>query len=172
MFNVVDIVTSSSDAAAVRKRVADDEHVANHLSQLALVILTDRIDIGQCGFAYRVGVFCPEINQAKAHQVSRVIINNPQVYGHSHENQPHGQDCIGYFGKKLSHNRNLELEVDECLHLSREIEYQAEDNEIKSSSGGVTYTDLADTIVALSGSIMDAITYVLVGFSSISLIVS
>ena len=52
------------------------------------------------------------------------------------------------------------------------VEYVIEDNEIKSSTGGVTYTDLADTIVALSGSIMDAITYVLIGFSSISLVVS
>ena len=52
------------------------------------------------------------------------------------------------------------------------VEYVIENNEIKNSTGGVTYTDLADTIVALSGSIMDAITYVLIGFSSISLIVS
>ena len=52
------------------------------------------------------------------------------------------------------------------------VEYAIENNEIKSSTGGVTYTDLADTIVALSGSIMDAITYVLIGFSSISLVVS
>ena len=52
------------------------------------------------------------------------------------------------------------------------VEYVIENNEIKSSTGGVTYTDLADTIVALSGSIMDAITYVLIGFSSISLVVS
>ena len=51
-------------------------------------------------------------------------------------------------------------------------EFVIENNVIKSSTGGVTYTDLADTIVALSGSIMDAITYVLIGFSSISLIVS
>ena len=51
-------------------------------------------------------------------------------------------------------------------------EFVVENNEIKKSTGGVTYTDLADTIVALSGSIMDAITYVLIGFSSISLIVS
>ncbi len=52
------------------------------------------------------------------------------------------------------------------------VEYIIENNEIKSKSGGVTYTDLADTIVALSGSIMDAVTYVLIGFSSISLVVS
>ena len=52
------------------------------------------------------------------------------------------------------------------------VEFVIEDSEIKKSTGGVTYTDLSDTIVALSGSIMDAITYVLVGFSSISLIVS
>ena len=51
-------------------------------------------------------------------------------------------------------------------------EFVVENSEIKSSTGGVTYTDLADTIVALSGSIMDAITYVLIGFSSISLVVS
>ena len=52
------------------------------------------------------------------------------------------------------------------------VEFVIENNVIKSSNGGVTYTDLADTIVALSGSIMDAVTYVLIGFSSISLIVS
>ena len=51
-------------------------------------------------------------------------------------------------------------------------EFVVEDSKIKSSTGGVTYTDLSETLVALSGSIMDAITYVLVGFSSISLIVS
>ena len=51
-------------------------------------------------------------------------------------------------------------------------EFVIENNAIKSSTGGVTYTDLAETIVALSGSIMDAVTYVLIGFSSISLIVS
>ena len=53
-----------------------------------------------------------------------------------------------------------------------EVEFVIEDNKIKSSTGGVTYTDLSETLVALSGSIMDAITYVLVGFSSISLVVS
>ena len=52
------------------------------------------------------------------------------------------------------------------------VEFVVENSAIKSSTGGVTYTDLADTIVALSGSIMDAVTYVLIGFSSISLIVS
>ena len=52
------------------------------------------------------------------------------------------------------------------------VEFVIEDSKIKSSTGGVTYTDLAETIVALSGSIMDAVTYVLIGFSSISLIVS
>ena len=52
------------------------------------------------------------------------------------------------------------------------VEFIVEDSKIKSTTGGVTYTDLADTIVALSGSIMDAITYVLIGFSSISLVVS
>ncbi|MBR1385426.1 MAG: FtsX-like permease family protein [Bacilli bacterium] len=51
-------------------------------------------------------------------------------------------------------------------------EFVVEDSKIKSSTGGVTYTDLSETLVSLSGSIMDAITYVLVGFSSISLVVS
>jgi len=54
----------------------------------------------------------------------------------------------------------------------KEVEFIIENSKIKSSTGGVTYTDLAETIVALSGSIMDAVTYVLIGFSSISLIVS
>ena len=51
-------------------------------------------------------------------------------------------------------------------------EFIIENSEIKSSTGGVTYTDLAATIVSLSGQIMDAITYVLIGFSAISLVVS
>ena len=51
-------------------------------------------------------------------------------------------------------------------------EFIVENSEIKSSTGGVTYTDLAATIVSLSGQIMDAITYVLIGFSAISLVVS
>ncbi len=52
------------------------------------------------------------------------------------------------------------------------VEFVVENSEITDATGGVTYTDLAETLVALSGSIMDAITYVLIGFSSISLVVS
>ena len=52
------------------------------------------------------------------------------------------------------------------------VDFQIENSKIKNITGGVTYTDLAETIVALSGSLMDAITFVLIGFSSISLIVS
>lgn len=52
------------------------------------------------------------------------------------------------------------------------VEFVVEDGEITDATGGVVYTDLAETLVALSGSIMDAITYVLIGFSSISLVVS
>lgn len=52
------------------------------------------------------------------------------------------------------------------------VEFVVENSEITNATGGVTYTDLAETLVALSGSIMDAITYVLIGFSSISLVVS
>ena len=45
-------------------------------------------------------------------------------------------------------------------------------NENKESEDQIIYTDLAATVSSLSGSIMDAITYVLVAFSSISLVVS
>ncbi len=51
-------------------------------------------------------------------------------------------------------------------------EFLVEDNAIISSNGGVIYNDLAATMVNLSGSIMDAITIVLISFSAISLIVS
>ena len=68
---------------------------------------------------------------------------------------------LAYSDGKLNGNINFE-----------NVEFVIEDSKIKSSTGGVTYTDLAETIVALSGSIMDAVTYVLIGFSSISLIVS
>ncbi len=52
------------------------------------------------------------------------------------------------------------------------VQFVIESNEIVKSTGGVTYTDLAATMVALSGSIMDAVTIVLIAFSAISLIVS
>ena len=45
-------------------------------------------------------------------------------------------------------------------------------NEGKSDANQILYTDYASVISSLSGSIMDAITYVLIAFSSISLIVS
>ena len=45
-------------------------------------------------------------------------------------------------------------------------------NEDKDESNQVLYTDYASLISTLSGSIMDAVTYVLIAFSSISLIVS
>ena len=51
-------------------------------------------------------------------------------------------------------------------------EFLVDDNEITSKNGGVTYSDMAATMVQLSGSLMDAITYVLIAFSSISLVVS
>ena len=53
-----------------------------------------------------------------------------------------------------------------------DCEFTIHNGVIEKSSGGVTYTDLADTMVQLSGSIMDAITIVLISFSAISLIVS
>ena len=45
-------------------------------------------------------------------------------------------------------------------------------NEDKEESNQVLYTDYASLISTLSGSIMDAVTYVLIAFSSISLVVS
>jgi len=52
------------------------------------------------------------------------------------------------------------------------IEYLDKYNESKPEDEKVVYTDYAKTISSLSGGIMDAITWVLIGFSSISLIVS
>ncbi len=51
-------------------------------------------------------------------------------------------------------------------------EFLIDNNKIISKNGGVTYSDMAATMVSLSGSLMDAITYVLIAFSSISLVVS
>lgn len=51
-------------------------------------------------------------------------------------------------------------------------DFVVENSTITSSNGGVLYNDLAETMVSLSGSIMDAITIVLVAFSAISLVVS
>ena len=107
--------------------------------------------------------------------------------------KPHAESYIKYLVENVKDNndgrlRNVDTSIQEVSpklvnltyrdgKLTGSInfegaEFAVEDNIITSSNGGVTYTDLAETIVALSGSIMDAITYVLIGFSSISLIVS
>lgn len=52
------------------------------------------------------------------------------------------------------------------------IEYLDKYNENKSDEDKIIYTDYASTVTALSGGIMNGITLVLVGFSSVSLIVS
>ena len=52
------------------------------------------------------------------------------------------------------------------------LEYLDKYNEGKSDDDKITYTDYAETITTLSGGIMDAITIVLIAFSTISLIVS
>ena len=51
-------------------------------------------------------------------------------------------------------------------------EFIITDGEITKSTGGVLYNDLAATMVSLSGSLMDAVTVVLIAFSAISLVVS
>ena len=51
-------------------------------------------------------------------------------------------------------------------------EFKVTDGEITKSTGGVIYNDLAATMVSLSGSLMDAVTIVLIAFSAISLVVS
>lgn len=52
------------------------------------------------------------------------------------------------------------------------LSYLDQYNEKKETEDKILYTDLAATVSSLSGSIMDAITYVLVAFSAISLVVS
>ena len=52
------------------------------------------------------------------------------------------------------------------------IEYLDKYNENKSDEDKIIYTDYASTVTDLSGGIMNGITLVLVGFSSVSLIVS
>ena len=52
------------------------------------------------------------------------------------------------------------------------LEYLDKYNEGKSDDDKIIYTDYAETITTLSGGIMDAITIVLIAFSTISLIVS
>ena len=52
------------------------------------------------------------------------------------------------------------------------IKYLDKFNEDKSEDDKIIYTDMAEAISSLSGNIMDAITVVLIAFSSISLVVS
>lgn len=52
------------------------------------------------------------------------------------------------------------------------LKYLDKYNDNKKDEDKVIYTDMAKTVVSLSSSIMDAITYVLISFSAISLIVS
>ena len=52
------------------------------------------------------------------------------------------------------------------------LEYLDKYNENKNDEDKIIYTDMAQTVVSLSNSIMSAITYVLIAFSAISLVVS
>lgn len=52
------------------------------------------------------------------------------------------------------------------------LNYLNKYNEDKADEDKIIYTDLADTFSSLSGNIMDAITWVLIAFSAISLVVS
>lgn len=52
------------------------------------------------------------------------------------------------------------------------LEYLDKYNENKNDKDKIIYTDMAQTVVSLSNSIMSAITYVLIAFSAISLVVS
>ena len=52
------------------------------------------------------------------------------------------------------------------------MEYLDDYNKDKESKNKIVYTDLGEMIASMSGNIMNAITYVLIGFSAISLIVS
>ena len=52
------------------------------------------------------------------------------------------------------------------------VKYLDKFNENKSDDDKIVYTDMAEAISSLSGNIMDAITVVLIAFSSISLVVS
>ncbi len=54
----------------------------------------------------------------------------------------------------------------------RIVSYLDKYNNGKSEQNTVVYTDLSETITEMTGGIMDAITYVLIAFSSVSLIVS
>ena len=145
--------------------------------------------IGGDATPYAISIYSSDFDSKK--EISKYLdtFNNKIIDGVV----PHAESYLKYLVENVKDNEDQRLRVvdtsvqevdpvyvnltynDEGLNGSLNfegVEFVIENSEIKSSTGGVTYTDLAETIVALSGSIMDAVTYVLIGFSSISLIVS
>ncbi|MDQ0359352.1 ABC transporter ATP-binding protein/permease [Breznakia pachnodae] len=80
-------------------------------------------------------------------------------------------DVIGYLGGDATPS-SISIYPKDFDSKTRVTEYLDAYNEGKETVDQIVYTDMAALITSLSGDIMNAITYVLIAFSAISLIVS
>lgn len=80
-------------------------------------------------------------------------------------------DVLAYLGSK-STPYLINISPKDFKTKDKIVEYLDDYNKDKESKNKIVYTDLGEMIASMSGNIMNAITYVLIGFSAISLIVS
>ena len=104
MGKIVHVVTLLAHAAAMRERVANDQHATSVEAQQAVVVLTGVIDLGKQVGTDAVGVFRAAVDQSQTHQVTGVVVNGPQVNSHADKEQPDWQHGVGYVDEELAHN--------------------------------------------------------------------
>lgn len=139
-----------------------------------IVRLKSDIDIGilQTGAAYSDGLIHKvlELNSdseiAKAQKGSDVNVLSGEKLTNDGKKQ-----MLMYLGAK-SEPYAIMLYPKDFDSKERIVAYLNEYNSGKSENDTVIYTDLSETITEMTGGIIDAITYVLIAFSSVSLIVS
>lgn len=111
-----------------------------------------------------------------ANKNSKIVVKQNEVNYNvlTHEVFDSDEDkniILSYLGGKLV-PVSIQIYPKDFDSKDKIIKYLDKYNKNKSEDDKITYTDQAKLITALSGSIMDAITIVLIAFSSISLIVS
>jgi len=129
------------------------------------------------GLAYTNGLVNKVIEKNKNSEIVKAQENKDynilthQQFDNSDESSNTKDTMMGYLGANVI-PMAIYIYPKDFDTKDQITEYLDEYNEGKSEEDTIQYTDMAEMISSLTGSIMDAITIVLIAFSSISLIVS
>ena len=130
------------------------------------------------GFAYKEALAkkIMEINKdskivTKQREVDYNVLTGEKFDLTTKEGQVAKNTMLAYFGDETA-PFVIQFYPKDFNSKEKVIEYLDKFNDGKSEDDKIVYTDMAEAISSLSGNIMDAITVVLIAFSSISLVVS